>query len=541
MQQPNLSDMIEDKPALNVTDILNYSASLVHKFAKYKLPGGETLTEKLTLEGIPFWDILSAELACYHIPIALGSDAPFGNILCRIRPYLSRSKHIGLDLFRSRKNTIGCSTWPHGISFLCLGFSNYIYRDVLQSVATLLVKHNNCQVVSLSDQPWRDTNSYSHHGHIFQTVWQHWNQQVGEQASKLQKELNLIERDLYASDTLPSLICDDNRCTWNGFQNLFSWIFRARLPRLIQQAVVARHILENHRPALVISPDVADPRARVYTSLCQRMGIPCLGVQFGLTGAGIEWQYILEDKVAVWGETSKKDMLSQKVSEERIVITGSPRYDCLVNVTESEVKAKRSMLGISEERPMVVMASAYHMKSFDKYSDPEILYSMKRSVFEAADKTQGICLVVKPHPAENVRETRALAGKKKNIIFVSQNSDIRDLTRICDAFISFGSTATIDALVAGKLIICPIFPGWVFSDTFKNPHAFLNPDSAEEILKLFQLIANGEHTSIMENIRYARQDILTSWVYRADGMASTRVAGLALQMAKYNIADNCIR
>ncbi len=52
-----------------------------------------------------------------------------------------------------------------------------------------------------------------------------------------------------------------------------------------------------------------------------------------------------------------------------------------------------------------------------------------------------------------MREIRFLAVRYKNIIFVSQKSDIQELTRIFDAFILFGSTATTDALGSGKLVV----------------------------------------------------------------------------------------
>ena len=44
----------------------------------------------------------------------------------------------------------------------------------------------------------------------------------------------------------------------------------------------------------------------------------------------------------------------------------------------------------------------------------------------------------------------------QNIIFASKSDDIRDLINVCDVFVSLGTTATVDAMIAKKLIICPI-------------------------------------------------------------------------------------
>lgn len=532
MSQPNISDMNKDKPALNAIDTLNYSASLVEKFGKSKLPNGKTVAETLTVEGIPFWDVFSAEFAHSHIPLVLASDASSESIMHRIRPYLIRLKHMARDFVRHRHNTHGCSTWPTGQTFLCLGFTHQSYRDIIKPVVAQLAMRKDCHVVILSDQHWPDVQLSSSENCKYQTLWQHWNEQVGKQVSKLRKSIDQTEVSLQLSNVLSSIIPDTDRHLLTNFKNLFNRFFRAYVPLIVPQVVVARHILENHRPAMVIIPDTADSRTRVYTLLCRLMSIPCMDIQFGLAGdEAIEWRFLAADCVAVWGDSSKEAMLKQKVPEERIIITGSPRHDCLVNLPKSEVKSKRAILGVPEKSAMVVMASTYCLKTHDKYSDPKILRSMQRAVFDAADKTPQIFLIVKPHPVENVRETRALFGKSQNIIFVERQSDIRELTKICDAFISFGSTATIDALIADKLTICPVFPGWVFSDIFKNCGATLIPESGEEIISIFRMVANGSYHNIKARLDPARQDFLKRYVYRTDGMAAARIEALALQMA----------
>ena len=514
MSQPNLSDMNKDKPALNVIDTLNYSASLVETFGKFKLPNGETLAATLTVEGIPFWDVFSPEIAHSHIPRLLASDASSESIMHRIIPDLIRLKHITRDFVCHRHNTHGCSTWPTGQTFLFLGFTHQMYRDVLQPVVDRLATRKDCHVVVLSQQHWPDVKLSSDENCKYQTLWQHWNEQVGKQVSKLQKSIYQIVVNLQLSNALSYIIPDTDRHLLTNFKNFFNRLFRAYLPLIVPQVVVARHILESHRPAMVITPDTADSRTRVYTLLCRLMSIPCMDVQFGLAGdEAIEWRFLAADCVAVWGDASKEAMLKQKVSQERIIITGSPRHDCLVNLSKTEVKSKRAIFGVPEKSALVVMASTYTLKTHDKYSDPKIWQAMAHAVFEAADKTPQIFLIVKPHPHENIRETRALLGKSQNAIFVERQSDIRELIKICDAFISFGSTATIDALIAGKLTICPIFPGWVFSDIFKTSGATLVPESGEEITSIFRTVANGSDVNTKARLEPARQAFLKRYVY----------------------------
>jgi len=445
---------------------------------------------------------------------------------------LSRAKHT-LRAFVHRRSTHGCSTWPIDQTILCLGFSDYIYRDVLQPVANLLAERPDCRVVSLSDKSWHKANQSLCQNVLYQTVWQHWNQQVCRQISHLKQEVNLTKINLRASNYMLSVASHDDQCMRRYLEYVLNLFFRVFFPFFIPQAIVARHILESHRPALIISPDVADPRTRIYTLLCRQMGIPCMEVQFGATGVeGIEWQFFTADKVAVWGEDSKKAMLKHGIPAEKIIITGSPRHDCLVNVPAAAAKEMRAKLGVPEKSVMVLLASAYQLKTYSDYSNPGILRSMKRAVFEAANNTPGIFLVVKPHPLENVRETSSFAGKNKKIIFVSQKSDIRELTRICDVFVSFGSTATADALVAGKPVICPVFPEWIWSELFMNTGATLVPTSPQEVLETFQLVASGAHEGVRAKLETARQTFLSNLVYRTDGLATERVAKVSLDMAQ---------
>ena len=253
-----------------------------------------------------------------------------------------------------------------------------MYRDVLRPVVSRLAMRKDRHVVVLSDQHWPDVKLSFAENCKYQTVWQHWNEQVGYQASKLQESIDQIEVNLNLTNVLSDVIPDAERHLLTNFNNLFTWFFRVYLPLIVPQAVIARHILENHRPALVIASDTADSRTRVYTVLCRLMSIPCMDIQFGLAGdEGIEWRFLAADCVAAWGDTSKEAMLKQKVPEEKIIITGSPRHDCLVNFSELEVKTKRAILGVPEKSAMVVMASTYYLKTHDKYSDPNILRAMQ--------------------------------------------------------------------------------------------------------------------------------------------------------------------
>lgn len=518
---------------MQMIDTLEYATDLVKKWGESRLPDGRKLAETLTIEGIPLWDALSVDLARIYIPAAISANISSSKISIMLRPYLIRFKYSLRHFIRNKYNTNGCFSWKTDKTILCLDFSEHISRDVLQPLAIGLADHSDYKVVSLSENSWKSKHLFAHQNGSFQTIWQHWDKQVIKNATKIKKDIRRLERELLTSNFLMNVIQADNSLLWKKLEKVFYRFFRSDLPLLASQAAVAKHILSHHHPSLLISGDVADPRTRIYSLLCRQMGIPCLEIQFGLVGEeGIEWRFFSSDVLSVWGENSKQVMLKHGVPEDKIKLTGSPRHDVLVNVSESEVKSVRTKIGVPENSKMVLLASSYQLNAYNEYSSPELFSFMKSSIFNAADRTQGIWLVVKPHPSENVRETKMLARNKRNIIFVSKKSDIRELTRICDAFISFGSTATVDALIAGKLVICPVFSGWIWSDLFKNSRATLLPTSPEEILKIFELIANGHQEELRLSLETSRQEFLSQWIYKTNVSATDRIVELALGMMK---------
>ena len=110
---------------------------------------------------------------------------------------------------------------------------------------------------------------------------------------------------------------------------------------------------------------------------------------------------------------------------------------------------------------------------------------MKKSLLEIVATDDYFNLTVKPHPHEDVKKIISLVGNKNSISFLSSGGDIRENILNCSVFISFGTTATFDALLQNKLIICPFFNGWQFSKLFVNSKVCLFPKNEKELKEIF--------------------------------------------------------
>jgi len=510
---------------------MQHSALLVKAWGRAQLPNGRTLSEMLTLQGLSLWDVVAPTLAMGSVYKVLRLSTQQPSIGQKVRPYVSWAKHKALELFTIRQNLPESPQWPSGPVFLFLGFSPYIYRDVLQPVVAQLAERQEIRSVSLYDRDNLLATPHLAREDGFQSIWQHWkDDKVKAQARGLRRELKLAVTELRSTGTLAKIIRDGDKSLWPQMKDTFTWLFRVFLPRMLPQIAIAMHIIRKYCPRLTISPDAADPRTRIYCLLSRQLGIPSLNIQFGIYGLNsIEWQFMVEDRVAAWGAKSREVFLAHGVPIKKITMTGSPRHDCMVKVPDSEVDRIRTELRIPRKCVMVVFASKYNVPDL---FDPNTLASLKKEVFQAADQVAGLCLVVKPHPVEDVQETRRLAKGCRNILFADQATDIRKLTKACDAFVTLGTTATLDALIAGKLVIWPDFPSMNSLDNlFVEKGAFLLPRSTEELVRNMETVVNGSCERVLNDLEPARESFLRKWVYRLDGLASARIEALALRMA----------
>lgn len=516
----------------NLVERLNYSADLVEYLTVVKLDNGKTVPESLTFDGICFWDFFTAELAHIHIPQVLLSKTLKLNMWHYIKPDLIKAKYRVNHILHNTFSVEGCSQWPNNSNVLCLAFTNRMYVDILQPLVGHLDDRKEVSVTVLEDKKLPALKDLPSGDVVYQSLWEHWASELKDESMMINRAISESGLHLELPVLLERILPEEYKNLVPNFEELFYRLFKAYLPLAVPYFVVARHILNKHRPSVVLTTDTADSRTRIFSSLCKNMGIPSIDIQFGLAGdEAVEWRFLLADYVAVWGDSSKNAILNQKVNRDRILLTGSPRHDILINANKLNIQVERRRMGIPEANSVILLASTYHFNSTN-HADVKVLFLMHKAISNAAATIPGITLIVKPHPHEDVRETRKHFSTSVNIIFADKDLDIKNFIKISDAFVSYGSTTTIDALIAGTLTICPIFPGWVFSsDVFKDSGATLVPETEEEVYSIFEGIANGTFKSWKADLEENRQRFLKNFVFEPNGQASLRIAEIVTRIS----------
>lgn len=511
---------------------LDTSYKIVEKWGGFILPNGKSITEHFTIDGYQFWEIMTPYISLYDVPSILSNKSVKYNFFQKIRPHISILKRnflIKLNIIKLRKNKI--QYIDNKPVFLFLGFNTYMFRDVLEPIATKLLNEKTFRVLIIEERNYFENNNYSLFEH--DNIWEYWNKEIEIDVINIKFKLKNKIREFYKMNIFSELMRFDTTTLWPKMKNSLNWLFTFHLQLILPQFIIAKHILTKNNVSLILSSDIPDPRNRVYALLSRQLNIKLLEVQFGPNGEeAIEWRFNLSDLIATWGINTKESLLKHGLSKDNIVMTGSPRHDAMFNLNDSEKIKLRNSFQVPENVVMILLASTYQQKEYNLLSDPDILVEMKKSIFEAVNNFKEIFLIVKPHPLENIEETTKLIGNFTNIKIVNKNIDIRNLIIACDVFIAFGSTSTVDALIANKLTICPSFPGWTWNNMFIESKSTLIPMNYNDLLIIFKNIVNKLGYKYLKELESNRIMYLEQIAFKTDGKAAERIATLGINLIK---------
>ncbi|MEW6719242.1 MAG: CDP-glycerol glycerophosphotransferase family protein [Thermodesulfobacteriota bacterium] len=512
-----------------ITANFHRSADLVKAWGEAVLPGGGTVAEALTVEGIPFWDVVSPSFAIAHVSRALSRPPrePAGKAF--LRRIVRCAYRSGVDArIRAFAGDVGGGRWPDRPPFVFLGFSNYMYRETLQPVAARLSRRSDTPVVVLDDR-FPSRRERIARARTALSLWEYRDGEAARVAREMRGRLESAAARIVSPAALPGIVRAGGM-SWPDFRDSFHWLFRFCLPLLADQAAVALRVMRRHRPALLLSTDVNDPRNRVFCHAGKAAGVKTLEIQFALYDEqSIEWRFFVSDHLAATGESNLRVATDHGVPADRATVTGSPRYDDAAETREDFVREIRRSLGVPDGRKMVLFASHPYVYGF--FGCPEIRRDMIRALLDAVRTREELCLIVKPHPTENPAELSKLSRGMRNVRLAEKTLDIRDLIRAADAFVSFASTSTFHALVMRKPAISLEFPGGNTCPLFERSGATLVAGSAEQVESLMESVRNGDIGERTASLEAARQELLGRWFHRLDGRAAERIERIVLDMA----------
>ena len=156
---------------------------------------------------------------------------------------------------------------------------------------------------------------------------------------------------------------------------------------------------------------------------------------------------IIADKTAVYGMFSR-DVLTNccNYPVDAVVVTGSPRYDSLVQA-EKVFSKKRTLerYGLSfEKKTALLITQSFSMS-----------HSFLRVAVRALKNLPSVQTIIKPHPNDVHYEwhKRILEEENYEAIVAEPFSDTFELLFACDAMMTVTSTVAIEAMLLKKFVI----------------------------------------------------------------------------------------
>ena len=215
--------------------------------------------------------------------------------------------------------------------------------------------------------------------------------------------------------------------------------------------------------------------------------------------------------------------------KERVVATGSPRYDTLAaEIATVNRDERRESLGLGASEKLIVLASRYSgIRDTHKASGPAF-----SGLLKAVREIPSARLIVKPHPAEpgNAYDRDLAASDLGDRARVIADRSLIDLLPAADLLVTVESLSATEALVAGVPVVVLRHPSNL-RELVTSGAAIGVPDGADPRPTIESLLSDETTRAAWRN---ARESFLKDVAHGVDGQALDRLLALISRMAGLN-------
>jgi len=225
-------------------------------------------------------------------------------------------------------------------------------------------------------------------------------------------------------------------------------------------------------------------------------------------------------KIAVMGEFAKNLLVSEGIDPKKIVITGQPRFD---DIVEKKKKMNNKRLGTRKRVVVTTEPFVETMLWTEKQRENFIL-----TIVNTLDTDTE--LVIKLHPVEKLEDYKQILEGLQYRATVCRDTDLYELLSVADLVISVASTTALESIMLDKpVIIIDLFNTFEYSPYVQYGVA-IGVYKEENILPAVRNVLYNDHAR--KKLAEARKKFVYEHAYIQDGKASERVANLIVQMIK---------
>jgi hypothetical protein len=231
------------------------------------------------------------------------------------------------------------------------------------------------------------------------------------------------------------------------------------------------------------------------------------------------------DKICIYGLQGADVLQKLGYQKERIVVTGNPRHDHIKDIDpKKSKKIIAHKFGIDPTKKLIVIAMG-RWHNNDEIWISDLITFCNQNNFK---------IIIKIHPiyrtrmnSENRIKLEHISNECKNLKYtVTDNMETLTLISAADLLITDYSNVGVEAILLKKPLLTVNFVKEDLSNVqFHNNGASIYVDDYDKLEEVVLKILKDENSVIS----YDREEIISSYNFRNDGKAASRVIDLLLR------------
>ena len=283
-------------------------------------------------------------------------------------------------------------------------------------------------------------------------------------------------------------------------------------------------LVQSEAKVLLTGTDI-QPETKLAVAVARDLGIPSITVQHGILppSPGDRLQVpAWSDHVAVWGQRSRAWFMEAGIQEDRIAVTGCPRFDTYAHLRGDQA------LPDPEDAQVTLLLNP---------SSPSLRAAMLHEFVGAVQATPWR-LVLRLHPAEDMEQLRGIwrtIASQETLArtTLSQQEPLVGILQASDAVVTYDSTAGLEAMLLGIPVVVygsHLFPTPSPYPTWDDAPLLTLPDVLKERLQdlLLDPALRSEVVALQD--RFVGKESRN-----ADGGATQRLTSFVIEIASSGV------
>lgn len=232
-------------------------------------------------------------------------------------------------------------------------------------------------------------------------------------------------------------------------------------------------------------------------------------------------------KIAVFGDYTKKLLISEGVDPERVVVTGSPKFDDLFYCRSDNYKANLLNEFNIKNKKIVLLFTQYFVEK-GKWTPKQRIYFITQ-IYRALEKLEDVQLIIKIHPKEDEKVYKTILDDAKiSDVIIVKNYPINILLTACDMTLGIYSTTLLEAMILEKpVIMINLFDQAESEKVYGNSGAAV-VTSDEQLYPTLKTVLFDQ--KVRNEMLRKNKEFIAKRIYITNYKASKKIADLIIDM-----------